>query len=45
MGYVGIMGIYWGSIGMIEKKMETTIMGCIGIIAYSSSFIFADEPA
>ena len=45
MGYVRIMGIYWGSTGMMEKKMETTIIRSIGIIAYSSSSIFADGPA
>ena len=26
--------IYWGYIGIMEKKMETTIMGCMGIIGY-----------
>ena len=31
-GIIGILGIikgivYWGSIGIMEKKMETTIMG------------------
>ena len=25
-------GIYWGYIGIMEKKMETTIMGYIGVI-------------
>ena len=24
-----ILGVYWGCIGIMEKKMETTIMGCI----------------
>ena len=23
---------YWGSIGIMEKKMETTIMGYIGVL-------------
>ena len=25
---------YWGYIGIMENKMETTIMGYIGIIGY-----------
>ena len=26
--YVGyILGLYWGNIGIMEKKMETTILG------------------
>ena len=25
---------YWGSIGIMEKKMETTIMGYIGILGH-----------
>ena len=25
------MGLYWGHIGIMEKKMETTIMGYIGV--------------
>ena len=38
-GNIGaILGLYWGYIGVIwgimEKKMETTIMGYIGIIGY-----------
>ena len=29
-GYIGIIGyVYWGSIGIVEKRMETTIMGCM----------------
>ena len=35
MGYVGyILGLYWGNIGIMEKKMETTILhwGNIGIM-------------
>ena len=28
----GMSGLYWGYIGIIEKKMETTIMGYIGYI-------------
>ena len=34
---LGYIGIYWdilGYIGIMEKKMETTIMGYIGIIRY-----------
>ena len=27
MGSVGLTGLYWGSIGIMGKKMETTIMG------------------
>ena len=26
----GILGLYWGHIGIMEKKMETTIMGSMG---------------
>ena len=26
-----MLGLYWGYIGIMEKKMETTIMGYIGI--------------
>ena len=26
--------VYWGYIGIMEKKMETTIMGYIGFRAY-----------
>ena len=30
MGYIGyILGQYWGYIGIMEKKMETIIMGYI----------------
>ena len=30
MGYIGvILGLYWGYIGIMEKKMETTTMGYI----------------
>ena len=25
MGYIGSIGLYWDSIGIMEKKMETTI--------------------
>ena len=25
-----IVGLYWGSMGIMEKNMETTIMGNIG---------------
>ena len=33
--YIGtIQGIYWDSIGIMEKKMETTIMGYIRIMGY-----------
>ena len=28
--YIGIIGFYWGYIGIMEKKMESTIMGYIG---------------
>ena len=28
MGFIGgIIGLSWGNIGIMEKKMETTIMG------------------
>ena len=27
-----ILGLYWGYLGIMEKKMETTIMGYIGVI-------------
>ena len=27
-----ILGLYWDYIGIMEKKMETTIMGYIGVI-------------
>ena len=30
--YRGYIGLYWGYIGIMEKKMETTIMGYIGVI-------------
>ena len=31
--YIGvILGIYWGNIGRMENKMETTIMGYIRVI-------------
>ena len=27
-GYIGIIAyVYWGSLGIVEKRMETTIMG------------------
>ena len=26
MGHIGIIGFYWGCIGIMEKKMETTIL-------------------
>ena len=26
-GIGGLRGVYWGNIGIMEKKMETTIMG------------------
>ena len=26
------LGVYWGYIGIMEKKMETIIMGYIGVI-------------
>ena len=30
-GYIGILGyMYWGYSGIMEKKMETTILGYIG---------------
>ena len=29
LGY--ILGLYWGYIGIMEKKLETTVMGCIGL--------------
>ena len=28
------MGLYWGYTGIMEKKMESIIMGYIGIIGY-----------
>ena len=28
--YIGILGLYWGYIGIMEKKMETTVV-IIGI--------------
>ena len=31
------LGIYWGYIGIIEKKMETTISG-LGFKAYAAEF-------
>ena len=27
IGYKGLQGLYWGYIGIMEKKMETTIWG------------------
>ena len=27
MGYIGIIGLYWGYIGIMESKRKTTIMG------------------
>ena len=27
IGSIGLTGLYWGSIGIMEKKMETTIIG------------------
>ena len=29
--YYSILGLYWGYTGTMEKKMETTIMGDIGV--------------
>ena len=30
-GYIGVIfGFYWGYMGIMEKKMETTIMDYIG---------------
>ena len=29
---MGSIGYIWGSIGIMEKKMETTIMGLYGVI-------------
>ena len=29
-----ILGFYWGYMGLMEKKMETTIMGYIGFRVY-----------
>ena len=31
-GHVADPGLYWGYIGIMEKKMETRIMGYIGYI-------------
>ena len=49
MGYIGyIVGLYWGYMGMMESKMETTIMGYIlglhwgySVKASSSAFLRA----
>ena len=27
IGSIGITGLYWGSTGIMEKKIETTIIG------------------
>ena len=32
LGLYGDYRVYWGCIGIMEKKMETTIMGYIGVI-------------
>ena len=32
MGSIGSKGLYWDYIGIMEKKMEATTMGYIGII-------------
>ena len=35
-GCIGVYEIYyWGYIGMMEKKMETTTMGYIGLRAFN----------
>ena len=40
MGYIGyILGLYWGYVGIMEKKMETTIMGYIGVIGLFGVYI------
>ena len=31
MGYIRVIGVIMGYIGIMEKKMETTIMGHIGV--------------
>ena len=31
MGYVGIIRVLWGYIGIMEKKMETTIRALEGL--------------
>ena len=32
MAWIGvILGLYWGYIGIMEKKKETTIMGLYGV--------------
>ena len=30
MGYMGLLSFYWGYIEIMEKKMETIVMGYIG---------------
>ena len=39
---IGCIGfrVYWGHIGIMENKMETTIVGFIGIMEYMTSIIF-----
>ena len=32
--------VYWGYNGIVEKKMETTIMGYIGIYIYMYIYIY-----
>ena len=34
-----ILGLYWGYIGIMEKKMETTIMGSMGGCQNSGPFL------
>ena len=36
--YIGIIGLYWGNIGIVEKKMETTIV-YKGIYVNLKSFV------
>ena len=40
----GIFGLYWGHIGIMEKKMETTIMGSMGGYQNSGPFLGYPKP-
>ena len=39
--YIYVLGLYVGNIGIMEKRMETTIEGYIGLyIAFTSTILF-----
>ena len=38
MGYIGVIGLCWGDIGIMENETETIITGYIGIIQLSAEY-------